>query len=329
MPDAAYRERQTWLREHLVVDHRAPLTAAAFHGTKGEPGYELLHGDEKVTVGDYLTPDQQDILADAADQAYYQGFTPHQYNKFADTSHYDYAEYGQEPGEGETGYVEWEGVARYYASGAGDTWYSDFEGSRRIRRAANELAGLDQSGHDLLLGDEEPDDYDRAAALALLTGVGSAPRLDRELYRGSYYAGADPDEIESQLRSTDTLDFSVVSFTDGRGVADYFGGRGLYETNNPQGESGGTQVMYVVEPGAQGVLGHIFTKGMNADGPGHEDEDDADYVNSDEALTDWTQDHPREIVTGGRFEIGEVVRDGDRITVRIRQTQTHPPRSSP
>jgi 2'-5' RNA ligase len=307
-----------------------PVTAAGdalpFHGTKGQPGYELLHGDSKVTLTSVLDEDQELALREDLDRAYFGGFTPHEYNAFTDPGSYDY-DPDEELEDGQVNYVEWEGLARYYASGAGDAWYSDFEGSRRIRRAANELAGLDQTGHDRLLGDAEPDDNDRNAALGLLMGVATAPRLDRELYRGSYYAGSDPDEVEAQLRSTDSLDFSVVSFTDGQGVADYFADPSLYEGNSGETGSTGTQVMYVVEPGAQGVLGHVFSKGMQAGDPG-DDPDESEYVESDEALTDWTQERPREIVTGGNFAVGDIVREGNRITVRLRQTRTYPPRTS-
>lgn len=303
-----------------------PVTAAAFHGTKGQPGYELLHGDAKVTMGNSLTSEQQEILADDLDRAFQAGFLPHEYNRFSDPTYYDYEDYGEEAGEGQVNYVEWEGLSRYYASGAGGYWFGDFENSRDIRRAANALAGLDQTGHDRLLGEGDTSDYDQAAALALLTGVASAPRLDRELYRGSYFEGADPDEVEAQLRDTGSLDFSVVSFTDGQGVADYFADPHLYEQGGARQSQGGTQVMYTVEPGAQGVLGHVFSKDMQAGDPGHDDEDEADYVDSEEAFTDWSQDRPREIVTGGNFEVGEITRDGNRITVRLRQTKTYPPK---
>jgi hypothetical protein len=301
-----------------------PVTAAGaeafFHGTKGQPGYDLLHGDSKLQTKNLMDESQEMTLREDLDKAFYAGFTSREYNAYTDSGSHDY-DPDDELGEGEVNYVEWEGLARYYASGAGDTWYSDFEGSRRIRRAANELAGLDQTGHDLLLGEGKTSDYDRIAALGLLTGVATAPKLDRELYRGSYYQGADPDEVEAQLKGTDSLDFSVVSFTDGQGVADYFADPSMYQ----QGEAtSGTQVMYVVEPGAQGVLGHVFSKDMRAGDPG-DDEDEVEYIDSDEALTDWTQERPREIVTGGRFTVGEVVREGDRITVRLRQTKTHQP----
>ena len=194
------------------------------------------------------------------------------------------------------------------------------ESSRRFRRAANALAGLDQTGHDRLLGEGDVSDDDRVVALAMLTGVAIAPPVARELFRGSYYEGASPDEVEAQLRATPSLDFSVVSFTDGRGVADYFADPSLYQEGEAQG---GTQVMYVMEPGAQGILGHVFAQDMAAGSPG--DEDDRDYVNSDDALTDWSTERPREVITGGSLELGEITRDGDRITVRVRQAKTHPP----
>lgn len=295
-----------------------------FHGTKGEPGYELLHGDAKIQPKMLLNESQEMALREDIDKAFYAGFLPHEYNAYTDPGSHDY-DPDDEVGEGEVNYVEWEGLARFYASGSDGTWFGDFESSRRVRRAANELAGLDQTGHDLLLGEGTTNDYDRNAALGLLMGVATARPLDRELYRGSFYEGSDPDEIEAQLRSTDSLDFSVVSFTDGQGVADYFADPSLYEQGVRE-STGGTQVMYVVEPGAQGVLGHVFSKDMRAGDPGHEDEDEADYIDSDEALTDWTQERPREIVTGGNFQLGEITRDGSRITVRLKQTQTYPPK---
>lgn len=297
---------------------------AFFHGTKGEPGYELLHGDAKIQPKMLLDESQEMALREDIDKAFYAGFLPHEYNAYTDPGSHDY-DPDDEVGEGEVNYVEWEGLARFYASGSDGTWFGDFESSRRVRRAANELAGLDQTGHDLLLGEGTTNDYDRNAALGLLMGVATARPLDRELYRGSFYEGSDPDEIEAQLRSTDSLDFSVVSFTDGQGVADYFADPSLYEQGVRE-STGGTQVMYVVEPGAQGVLGHVFSKDMRAGDPGHEDEDEADYIDSDEALTDWTQERPREIVTGGNFQLGEITRDGSRITVRLKQTQTYPPK---
>lgn len=313
----------------FIVARWAPEEVTAggevfFHGTKGGPGYELLHGGAKIQPRSLLDEDQEMMLREDLDSAFSSGFTPHSYNAYGDSGSHDYDPDDEDTPDGSVNYVEWEGLARYYASGAGDSWYSDFEGSRRIRRAANELAGLDQTGHDRLLGEGDTDDYDRNAALGLLMGVATAPRLDRELYRGSFYAGADPDEVEAQLRGTDGLDFSVASFTDGRGVADYFGDPALYALNNPGEAPEGTQVTYIVEPGAQGVLGHVFARDMAAGTPG--DDEDRDYVDTDEALTDWSREHPREIVTGGHFELGEITREGSRITVRLKQTKTYPPK---
>lgn len=318
-----------WIPES---EESEPVTAAGgeqdFHGTKGQPGYDLLHGGSKLQPKSVLNEDQEMALREDLDKAFYAGFTPHEYNAYADPGSHDYDPDDAELGDDEVNYVEWEGLARYYASGADGTWFGDFEGSRRIRRAANELAGLDQTEHDRLLGEGGTSDYDRNAALGLLMGVATAPKLDRPLYRGSYYAGADPDEVEAQLRSTSSLDFSVVSFTDGEGVADYFADPEFYQANHPGGPATGTQVAYVVEPGAQGVLGHVFSRDMKAGDPGHEDEDEADYIDSDEALTDWTQERPREIVTGGSFEVGEITRAGDLITVQLRQTKTYQPKAA-
>lgn len=296
---------------------------AFFHGTKGQPGYELLHGDNKVTTRAFLSPGQEENLAEDLDRAYAAGFTKHPYNLFADQGSHVYEDYGEEAGDDEIAYVDWEGLGRYYASGMGGNWVGSFEGSRDIRREANRLAGLDQTGHDRLLGEGPSEGY-RLEALTLLTAVATARPLDRELYRGSFYEGADPDEVEAQLRGTDALDFSVVSFTDGQGVADYFADPSLYEQDFRKSK-GGTQVRYTVEPGAQGVLGHMFPKDTAAGTLG-DDEDDLEYTDSDEAATDFSTDHPREIVTGGRFEIGEITRDGNVIQVRLRQTKTYPPK---
>jgi 2'-5' RNA ligase len=296
-----------------------------FHGTKGQPGYGLLHGDGKLKNKNILSPNQEGILHEDLDNAHFAGFIDHPYSYFTDPGSHFYDPEDEKPDD-EINYVHWEHLGRYYASGAGGTWYSDFEGSRRIRTAANESAGLDQTGHDRLLAEAgELDDHDRVVGTSMLAALAVSPPLDRPLYRGSYYAGANPDEVEAQLRGSDGLDFSVASFTDGQGVADYFADPGFYQTNHPDGPQGGTQVMYEVEPGAQGILGHIFQKDMKAGDPG-QDPDEIDYVESTEANTDWTQGHPREIVTGGHFEVGEIVRDGDRITVRLRQTKVFKPK---
>lgn len=312
-----------WRPEETV-----PVTAAGdvqpFHGTKGAPGYGLLHGEHKVTTRAFLSEGDEEEIAGDLDNAHVMGFTPHAYNLFADPGTHVYADYGEEAGPDEVNYVDWEGLSRYYASGAGGHWVGSFEGSRSIRRTANNLAGLDQTGHDRLLGEGSTDDF-TPQALAMLTGLAAAPRLDRPLYRGSYYEGASPDEVEAQLRSTDSLDFSVVSFTDGLNVADYFADPYLYQSGEAQG---GARVRYELEPGAQGILGHIFPKGMKAGDPGLDDQEDADYVDSDEAFTNFTQDHPREIVTGGNFAIGEITRDGDTIHVKLRQTKVYHPKEA-
>lgn len=326
MASSGFEERiADWIPETLVVDHRAVTAAGAqlFHGVKGEAGYDLLHGDEKVTPSNVMTEDQEAILQEDLDNAYFAGFNSREYMASADSGSADYDPDDAEIEAGQVNFVEWDGLAQYYASGAGGTWFGDFESARRIRRAANAAAGLDQTGHDMLLGEGETDDYDHVTAVSLLMGVATAPALDRELYRGSFYAGADPDELEAQLRESGSLDFSVASFTDGRDVADYFADPSLYPGDEAPS---GVRVMYVVEPGAQGILGHAFAKSMRAGYPG--DEDDRDYINSDEALTDLSTEHPREIVSGGRFDIGDITREGDLLTVRLRQTQVYPPQRS-
>jgi hypothetical protein len=310
-----------WDKTTLVVDHRAPLVA---HGTKGGPGYELLHGEGKLENKDLFDYDHEAILQEDVNAAHFAGFIAHDYSFFTDPGSHDYDPDDETPDD-EINYVHWEHLGRYYASGAADTWYSDFEGCRRIRLAANEAAGID-TDHDRLLNETGAlDDRDRVVGTAMLAALAVSPPLDRPLYRGSFYAGADPDEVEAQIRSQDGLDFSVASFTDGEGVADYFADPRLHAVNGGE-ETEGTQVRYEVEPGAQGILGHVFPKGMKAGDPGHSDEDDADYVESDEALTDFTQGNPREVVTGGHFEIGEIVRDGNRITVRLKQTKVYHPK---
>lgn len=319
----------SWGPDDINVDQRAHDKQTAghrqdFHGSPGRPGYELLHGGGKLKNKDLFSPEEESSLQEDLDEAHYAGFIDHSYSFFTDPGSHDYDPEDETP-EDEINYVHWEGLGRYYASGAGGTWFGDFEDSRRIRRAANESAGLDQSGHDRLLGEGEVDEHDRVVGTAMLAAVAVSPPLDRPLYRGSFYAGADPDEVEKQLRGTDGLDFSVVSFTDGQGVADYFADPSLYEQGGARESSSGTQVMYVVDPGAQGILGHIFSKDMRAGDPG---QDDADYVNSDEALTDFTQERPREIVTGGHFSVGGITRDGNKITVRLKQTKVYKPKAA-
>jgi 2'-5' RNA ligase len=307
-----------------------PVTAAGsgldFHGSPGRPGYELLHGGGRMKNKDLFSPGEEGVLQEDLDEAHFAGFIPHAYSFFTDPGSHDYDPEDKTP-EDEINYVHWENLGRYYASGAGDTWFGDFESSRSIRRAANESAGLDQSGHDRLLGEGEVSEHDKVVGTAMLAAVAVSPPVDRPLYRGSFYAGADPDEVEAQLRSTDGLDFSVVSFTDGQGVADYFADPDLYQANHPGGPQGGARVMYEVEPGAQGILGHVFSKDMKAGDPG-QNPDEAEYINSDEALTDFTRERPREIVTGGHFQIGEITRDGDTVHVRLKQTKVYRPKAA-
>lgn len=305
----------------------SPFEAETFHGTKGGPGYGLLHGEGKLKNKNLFDENQEGILHEDLDSAHFAGFIDHPYSYFTDPGSHYYDPADEKPPD-EINYVHWEHLGRYYASGSGGNWFGDFEDSRRIRRAANASAGLDQTGHDRLLGEGPVDDHDHVVGTAMLAALAVSPPLDRPLYRGSFYGGANPDEVEAQLRGTDGLDFSVVSFTDGQGVADYFADPGFYRENHPDAPSGGTQVMYEVEPGAQGILGHVFQKDMKAGDPGS-NPDEIDYVESPEANTDFTRARPREVVTGGHFQVGEITRDGSTIHVKLKQTKVFHPKAAP
>lgn len=284
-----------------------------FHGNKGDPGYHLLHPGKdhpRTNISDFLDESQEDILVEDMDAAMFAGFTNRSYNPRTDpgSSQFDPDE---ELGDDERDHVDWEGLSRYYASGEGDTWFGDFEDSRKIRRAANELAGLDTSGHDLLLGEGDTSDFDRVNASVMLMGLATSPPIDQPLYRGTFVEGGDADEIEASLRESDTLDFSLISFTNSQGVAD----PSMYQG----GESrGGTQIMFTLAPGAQGILGHPFPEDMRAGDAGAE----TDY---DEIITNFSPTLPREVVTGGRLRVTEVTRDGNVIRVSITQEHTYNP----
>jgi phage portal protein BeeE len=298
------------------------------HGNKGDPGYSLLHPGSGggngigISVKDHLNESENNILDENISDAFYAGVVKQEYNPFTDPGSHDYDE-DEDLEDGQTSVIDWAGLGQFYAAGHDQGWYSNFEGSRRLRRAGNELVGLDQGDHDLLLGSGETNDYDRVTAFGMVLGLATSKPQAGELYRGSYYDGASADDIAGNFTEGGTLDFSLVSFTNSPGVAEYFGDPDLYEKNFGEGTAGGgARLMFTVEPGAQGLLGHPFAEDMKAGDPGtniEEDEDEHDLVKDD------NPDRAREIVTGGRFEIKEVVVDGDTISVRLRQEFTYNP----
>ena len=329
-PEDKLSVRFTWSADDIVIKgqkrkRKKPVppsdgeTAALLaHGSPGDPGYGLLHGDGNVN--NLMSERQAEIFGeDFANNAYYAGFT-REYNPFTDKNHPDY-DPDEEAGEDEDSRPDWRGLSRFVATGENGFWFGDFESSREIRRAGNQALGLDTTGHDLLLGDGDTDDYTHVAAMTLLMGIATSPPVDRPLYRGSYIEGSNPGEVEKALRSGgDTMDFSAVSFTNDTGVADYFADPSMYQSGQAQPE-GGTQVQFVVQPGAQGVVGRQFPPGMAAGTSGDPDWDGEDH------LTDFSISKPREIVTGGRFSIREITRDGNRLTVNLKQEHTFDPRN--
>lgn len=303
------------------ADPKAP----ARHGNKGDPGYSLLHPGSGggsglgVSTKDHLNPDEEGILHEDLSDAFFAGFTPRDYSPFADPGSHEYDE-DSELGEEETAAVDYDGLGRFYAST--DHWFGDFDQSRRARRAANELLGLDQGQHDLLLGDGEVSQYDRAQAFGMTMALATSKPYGKPLVRGSWYEGADPAEIEKAFRDQGTMDFSLVSFSNSQGVADYFADPEFYGRDRG-GSQGGTQVMFTVEPGAQAIMGRRFNSDMKAGDPGSElsdlDEDDPAL------LLDPDPDAAREYVTGGRFKIKGVTRKGDTISVTLAQQYTYNP----
>jgi len=297
----------------------------ARHGNKGDPGYSLLHpgagGGNGIGIStkDHLNEGEEMVLREDLDRAWAQGYTPKEYNAYTDPGSHDYDE-DDELGEGETSAVDYEGLGRFYASN-GD-WFGNFEGSRATRRAANELVGLDQGNHDLLVGEGESSQYTRAGAFGMLMSLATSKPYAGEMYRGSWYEGADPAELEAAFRDQGSMDFSLVSFTNSQGVADYFADPEFYGKDRG-GSQGGTQVMFTLEPGAQGIMGRRFNSDMKAGDPGEElydlDEDDPEIIH------DMDPDHAREYVTGGRMKIKSVKRDGDTISVTLTQEFTYNP----
>lgn len=341
--DPETADRFVWKPESIVIvkakpkDPQSKPTAEApagrastRHGNKGDPGYSLLHpgagGGDGIGINtkDHLSTSEEDILREDLDKAYYAGLTSKEYNAFTDPGSHDYDE-DEELEEGQTSVIDYDALSRFYGGSADETWYSDFEGSRRVRRAGNELVGLDQGQHDALVGTGESTDYDRAMAFGMLMGVATSKPLNSPLYRGSYYDGASPEDVAANFTEGGTLDFSLVSFTNSQGVADYFGDPALYEGNFGEGTaSGGARIMFTVDPGAQGVLGHVFPDDMTAGDPGTPLEDADDY-DEDELLKDGDPDRAREIITGGRFAIKSVKVEGDTISVQLEQKFTYNP----
>lgn len=295
------------------------------HGNKGGPGYSLLHpgnggGDGiGISTKDHLNSSEEQILQENLSDAFFAGFTSTDYNSRTDPGSHDYDE-NEELEDGETSVIDYEGLSRYYSSTG--YWFGDFKASRETRRAANELVGLDQGKHDLLLGEGEVTDYDRTQAFGMLIGLATSKSHDKALVRGSWYEGADPGDIESAFRDQDTMDFSLVSFSNSQGVADYFADPEFYGRDRG-GSEGGTQVMFTVDPGAQAIMGRRFNSDMKAGDSGEElnDLDDEDP----ELLLDNDPDAAREYVTGGRFKIKKVTRDGDTISVTLAQQYTYNP----
>lgn len=308
-----------------VVIYKKAVARSSRHGNKGDPGYSLLHpgtgGGDGIGINtrDHLNEGEEMALREDLDKAFYAGFTTKEYNAFTDPGSHDYDE-DDELSEGETSVVDYEGVSRFYAST--DYWFGDFNASRHTRRAANELVGLDQGKHDLLLGEGASSDYTRAQAFGMLMGLATSKPHNQALVRGSWYEGADPDEIESAFNDQATMDFSLVSFSNSQGVADYFADPEFYGRDRG-GSEGGTQVMFTVEPGAQAIMGRRFNSDMKAGDPGEElndlDEEDP------ELLLDKDPDAAREYVTGGRFKVKGVAREGDTISVTLTQEYTYNP----
>lgn len=295
------------------------------HGNKGDPGYSLLHPGSGggagigISTKDHLNESEEFALREDIDRAWAAGFIPKDYNAFTDPGSHDYDE-DDELDEGQTSVIDYEGLGRYYATSG--EWFGDFERSRDARRAANELVGLDQGTHDLLLGEGDTNDYTRAQAFGMLMALATSKPYNKPMVRGSWYEGADPDEIEAAFRGQGTMDFSLVSFSNSQGVADYFADPEFYGKDRG-GSEGGTQVMFTVEPGAQGIMGRRFNSDMKAGDPGEElydlDEDDPQIT------LDSDPDAAREYVTGGRFKIESVSRDGDTISVSLSQQFTYNP----
>lgn len=322
MASAGVRERiSDWTPQTVVIDHRA-VTAAAFHGTKGEPGYDLLHGGDKVQTSAVLSEHEESILHEELDRAYYAGFNSREYYPYADSGSHLY-DPDEELSDGQVNFVEWEGLSRYYAA-SDDHWFGTFATSQETRRAANDIVGIKAGEQDRLIGEGDPSDYARVTAFSMLMGVATAPQRDMPLVRGSLYEGADPDEIEAAFRSQPTMDFSLISVTNSPGVADYFASPALFENNHARPPGPGTTVRFEIEPGAQAVMGRVFANDTSGDGPGRElaDLDDDEH---EEMMTNTDPDHAREYVTGGRFSVTEVVRDGDSLTVRLKQENTFNP----
>ncbi len=291
-----------------------PLTALVAHGSPGDPGYRLLHGGFKQE--EVLNGFQVDFLHEELDKAHSAGLHyGGEYNPYTDPNSplYD----PDDPlEEGQTRHVDWRGLAQHMASGDTDHWFGDFDNSRRIRRAANARLGLAGGQQDPLLGQGPPiDDYDDAVAVAMLAGLATSRPVPQELYRGTYVEGGDPEALEAALR-TGTMDFGLVSFTNSQGVAEYFSDPSMYQQGPSQG---GTQIMFVAEPGAQGIIGRQFSEGMSAGNPG------IDTYDPLEDLTDLSLSRGREIVTGGRFDVVDVIREDSFITVRLRQQYTYDP----
>jgi hypothetical protein len=333
-----HTDKYTWAADEIVIHKKkgvgkkppergdADPKVQARHGNKGDPGYSLLHPGSGggngigISTKDHLNAAEEFAMREDIDRAFFAGFITKDYNAYTDPGSHDYDE-DTELGDNETSVIDYEGLGRFYATDEG--WFGNFVGARDVRRTANEFVGLDQGPHDLLLGEGRSDDYTRAQAFGMLMSLATSKPYNKPMMRGSWYAGANPDEIEAAFKAEDHMDFSLVSFTNSQGVADYFADPEFYAKNHPDGPGDGTQVMFTVEPGAQGIMGRRFNSDMKAGDPGEElydlDEDDP------EITLDSDPDAAREYVTGGRFKIESVKREGATITVSLKQQYTYNP----
>lgn len=290
------------------------LTSLEKHGTKGKPGYSLLHPG--LQLSDVLDEDQEMELTDEVmNNTYYGGFTQNEYRAMADPRGRDHEDYWDpeedELEDGQVDYVEWNAAARYVASNS-SRWVGNFEESRYVRMEAARLAGVEISELDPLSGESGQEDHATVSAVTLMMGLIDGTTMRDPLYRGTFLQGADPDEVE-QAFQTDYADMPLASFTNSEDTASWFMDPAQYQRWNPNADRSGVTVMYEVAPGAPGVIGYPLDYSPDAEEP------------EDDVIASRTLSIPREVVSGGRFRVAGYTRDGNAFRVQLVHERLYSP----
>lgn len=284
------------------------------HGTKGKPGYSLLHPG--IRLSDIFDRDQEEELtSEVMDNTYYGGFTSSEYRSMADPRGSDHADYWDpeedELEEGQVDYIQWNAAARYVASNS-SRWVGNFEESRFVRMEAARLAGVEISGLDPLSGESGEGDHATVSAATLMMGLIDGTEMRDPLYRGTFLQGADADEVE-QAFQTEYADMPLASFTNSEDTANWFMDPAQYRRWDPNANREGVTVMYEVAPGAPGVIGYPLDYSEDAEEP------------EDDVIVSRSLSIPREVVSGGRFRVAGYTRDGNAFRVQLVHERLYSP----